>query len=79
VAVAVVDDAAAGRDLDGALLLARGLLREVAVADDLEEDEAAADDGRPEKKDPREEEKAAARRRLRVVRRRRDARACLRC
>ena len=60
VQVAVVEDAAAGSDLKGALLLLFGALHVFLVAHDLQPEEAACDGAGPEEKEETDEPEARA-------------------
>ena len=51
--IAIVEDSAARRDLEGALLLPGGTVHEVLVMDDLQPDQAAADQDDPGDKEER--------------------------
>ena len=56
--VAVVEHAAARRDLEGALLLLLGAVDELAVADDLQPEEAGGDGAGPKEKEEADEPEA---------------------
>ena len=58
--VAVIKDAAAWRDVEGALLLLFRALSEVLVADDLEPEETAGDGADPNEEEERNDEESRA-------------------
>jgi hypothetical protein len=60
-ALAIVDEAALGRDIDGALLLVLSALLKVPISENLEIDESEADDGEPEQKSAAQEVEAVVR------------------
>ena len=56
--IAIVEDAAPGRDLEGALLLLGGTVYEILVVNHLQPDETDTDDADPKSKEERDVQQA---------------------